>query len=485
MCAPFKDQIIEGQLAPETVTPLCNDVLVNWDTTYSQDHFETCKDFDGPVDNECNCQIPVTKFNQVPLIRNLVDTCCVMFPYLTVDMVWLIVKSKPGSGFQSWHRDFYLDKKIVKTIVVNLGSMKRSEVPGAASGELRKSPPEINNETMKKGEGTKVNLGSTKSSEVPGAAYGELHKSPPEVNDDTMKGKGKIVMAKLTKDNLDSTKSSEVSGAAYGKLRKSPPEVKEDTMKGEGKIVMKAPRKETDETMKVGGDETMIVDVTTELRTPQENSDVAEDNYFDPYKEVVDSSADGLEPLSCGVQTFLPILTPVNQELHSMPHILPPSLPPIFEGKSFLDKWVCDKCDAEQTVDIMRCGACKSWRGGKRGALKKYESTNKDKQQTVNHGRKPKETQAAATVAVDCSNFFISGEDAFSSLSAVLNVNDESIEESTIDWENDSNDTVMREINDNALNCSEQKMILTILVMVVHPMARVKDMTVFILFKVG
>jgi hypothetical protein len=87
-----------------------------------------------------------------------------------------MVKSKPGSGFQSWHRDFYLDKKIVKTIVVNLGSVKRSEVPGVACGELRKSPPEINDETMKR-EGksvmkkpTKVNLGSTKRSEVPAAA---------------------------------------------------------------------------------------------------------------------------------------------------------------------------------------------------------------------------------------------------------------------------------------------------------------------------
>jgi hypothetical protein len=140
------------------------------------------------VDKECNRQTPVTKFNPVPLIRNLVDTFCVMFPYLTVDMVWLIVKSKPGSGFQKWHRDFYLDEKIFKTIAVNLGSMKRSEVPGAAFGELRKSPPEINIETMK-GEGksakkkpTKVKLGLTKrsESEVPGAAYGKLGKSPPE-----------------------------------------------------------------------------------------------------------------------------------------------------------------------------------------------------------------------------------------------------------------------------------------------------------------
>ncbi len=35
MRAPFKDQIIKGQLAPEKVTPLFNDILVNWDTTNS------------------------------------------------------------------------------------------------------------------------------------------------------------------------------------------------------------------------------------------------------------------------------------------------------------------------------------------------------------------------------------------------------------------------------------------------------------------
>ena len=74
-------------------------------------------------------------------------------------------------------------------------------------------------------------------------------------------------------------KSSEVPGAAFGKLRKSPPEVKDETMKGEGKSVMNEPTKKTDET-------------------------------------VVDSSADGLKPLYCGVETFLPSLTPVYQELH-------------------------------------------------------------------------------------------------------------------------------------------------------------------------
>jgi hypothetical protein len=293
--------------------------------------------------------------------------------------------------------------------------MKRSEVPGAAFGKLRKSPPEKDDETMK-GEGksamkkpTKVKLGLTKrsESEVPGAAYGELRKSPTE----------NMIVETPTKVKPGSMKRSEVPGAAFGELRKSPPE-------------------------------TMIVDAKTELRTPQDNSDVANDNFFDPHKEVVDSLVDGLEHLSSGVQTFLPSLTPVNQELHVMPQILPPSLPPMFEGKLPLDKWVCDKCDAEQSVKKMRCGACKSWRGDKRGALKKSESTKKDKQHTVNCGRKPKQTQPAATVPVDCSNLFISSEDALSPLTAVPNVNDESIEESTIDWENDSIDTVTRESND-------------------------------------
>jgi hypothetical protein len=58
-----------------------------------------------------------------------------MLQYLTIDMVWLIVKSKPGSRFQTWHQDFNLNKKITKTIVINLGAVKRSDLLG---GPLRK-----------------------------------------------------------------------------------------------------------------------------------------------------------------------------------------------------------------------------------------------------------------------------------------------------------------------------------------------------------
>jgi hypothetical protein len=68
-----KDQMIEGWLEGESVSVLCSDIFVNWDTTYSLQHFQPCKDFYEPVDKECNRRIPSTKIEQVPLIKNLID----------------------------------------------------------------------------------------------------------------------------------------------------------------------------------------------------------------------------------------------------------------------------------------------------------------------------------------------------------------------------------------------------------------------------
>ena len=69
------------------------------------------------------------------MLHKLVDIFTEMLQYLTIDMVWVIVKSKPGSGFQTWHQDFNLNEKITKTIVINLGAVKRSDLLG---GPLRK-----------------------------------------------------------------------------------------------------------------------------------------------------------------------------------------------------------------------------------------------------------------------------------------------------------------------------------------------------------
>jgi hypothetical protein len=121
---------IQNNLNNGTVTALSNDIFQNWDTTYSHERFGPCKNFDGPVDMDSNRQIPHTKFREAPLLNYLVDTFTEMFPNLTIDMVWLIVKYKPGSGFQSWHQDFNLNEKITKTIVINLGAVKRSDLLG-------------------------------------------------------------------------------------------------------------------------------------------------------------------------------------------------------------------------------------------------------------------------------------------------------------------------------------------------------------------
>jgi hypothetical protein len=56
-----------------------------------------------------------------------VDTFEIMLPYLSVDLVWLLRKSKEGDGFQGWHKDFFLGGRITKTIVVNLGSKERQK----------------------------------------------------------------------------------------------------------------------------------------------------------------------------------------------------------------------------------------------------------------------------------------------------------------------------------------------------------------------
>jgi hypothetical protein len=104
------------------------------------------------------------------LIKKLVDHFCDLYPHLSIDQVWLIVKSKRGSGFQTWHRDFYLNDKITRTIVVNLGARKRSDVPGKAFGHLSEFPPE------------ETNLEERKQRLLlqPAVPFGHLSEFPPE-----------------------------------------------------------------------------------------------------------------------------------------------------------------------------------------------------------------------------------------------------------------------------------------------------------------
>ncbi len=77
------------------------------------------------MDRMSNRQIYKKHFTQVPLLKQLVDTFETLFPYLSVDLVWLLHKSKEGDGFQGWHKELLLDPRITKTIIINVGSKER------------------------------------------------------------------------------------------------------------------------------------------------------------------------------------------------------------------------------------------------------------------------------------------------------------------------------------------------------------------------
>jgi hypothetical protein len=103
------NDITQGHLDKSTLVELRDDLINNWDIHYSNPNYQPCKNFSGgPVERMNNRQIYKKHFTQVPLLKNLVDTFETMFPYLSIDLVWLLCKSKEGDGFQGWHKDFLL-----------------------------------------------------------------------------------------------------------------------------------------------------------------------------------------------------------------------------------------------------------------------------------------------------------------------------------------------------------------------------------------
>jgi hypothetical protein len=83
--------------------------------------------FDGKwMDSSTNRHIYSEKFDHIPRIKELVNVFKEKFKHLTVDSVWLLQKCRQDDGFQGWHRDFALGKKITTTIVMNVGAIKKS-----------------------------------------------------------------------------------------------------------------------------------------------------------------------------------------------------------------------------------------------------------------------------------------------------------------------------------------------------------------------
>jgi hypothetical protein len=80
----------------------------------------------GPVDRTSNRQIYENHFTQVPLLKKLVDTFETMFPYLSIDLVWLLHKSKKVMDFRGGTKTFcWVNKSPRLPIVINVGSKER------------------------------------------------------------------------------------------------------------------------------------------------------------------------------------------------------------------------------------------------------------------------------------------------------------------------------------------------------------------------
>jgi len=121
------DSYITGEIDRTSLDALTQDLVRNWDRTYSVKLFPPCLGFNGEiVDRDKNRHIHSEKFKDLPRIDELVGIFEEKFNQLRVDSVWLLKKTRSNDGFQTWHKDFELGSKITATIVVNIGSYTSS-----------------------------------------------------------------------------------------------------------------------------------------------------------------------------------------------------------------------------------------------------------------------------------------------------------------------------------------------------------------------
>ncbi len=132
-CCSFnvgQQKIITGQLGTTlgeyaTVKDLSDDLLENWDTTYSAIDYSPPKMFGGmPIDRKSNRQLPFEKLDERFRIKALVICFEKIFPCLSIDRIALLYQRRKGDGFQKWHHDYKLGAgQITKTIVITLVSI--------------------------------------------------------------------------------------------------------------------------------------------------------------------------------------------------------------------------------------------------------------------------------------------------------------------------------------------------------------------------
>lgn len=112
---------VQGRIDSSLFSSLTQDLILHWDTTYSSKKFPPASKFFGVIDKEKNRHIRQNQIHKVPLIQQLVFAVEeAVDEDITVDSVWLIMKTKEDDGFQEWHQD--MKHRVTKTIVVNVGS---------------------------------------------------------------------------------------------------------------------------------------------------------------------------------------------------------------------------------------------------------------------------------------------------------------------------------------------------------------------------
>jgi hypothetical protein len=129
------ENFTDGCLDKSTLLALRDDLINNWDINYKNANLQPCKkNSGGAVDRASNRQIQKKIFSQVPLLKNLLDTFETMFPYFSIDLVWLLCKSKEGDGFQGWHKYFFWVNKSPRLLLLIL-EVKRKKMK-RTSGHL-------------------------------------------------------------------------------------------------------------------------------------------------------------------------------------------------------------------------------------------------------------------------------------------------------------------------------------------------------------
>jgi hypothetical protein len=94
--------VTRGHLDKSTLLELRDNFIIinNWDIHYSNPNYQPCKkNSGGPVDITSNRQVLQETFHSSSITQDLVGTFETMFSHLSVDLVWLLCKSKEGDGF--------------------------------------------------------------------------------------------------------------------------------------------------------------------------------------------------------------------------------------------------------------------------------------------------------------------------------------------------------------------------------------------------